>query len=44
MILMKDVFVKMMFNILKTYITLLSKRMKIEKVERVVANLNMLYI
>ena len=37
---MKDIFLKLMVNILKKYIlTFLPKRMKIEKVEKLVANL-----
>ena len=37
---MKDIFLKLMFNILNNYIlTFLPKRMKIEKVEKLVANL-----
>ena len=38
MIVMKDIFFKLMFNILKIYITFTMK--KIEKVEKLVANLH----
>ena len=43
---MKDIFLKLMFNILRIYmnftlnLTFLSERMKIKKVEKLVANLH----